>query len=366
MSGNCRPVLPGVTMARRFRRDSLVRIRVPSSLLQLAKRQSILRFLKIAAGLIVGAMFVVLLVRQVDISQVRALLREASAAPLLLAIVAFIADFAVRAVRFWSMLSAAAGRRLPLSLCIGPYIASFGVNDVVPLRAGDGLRVIWFSRRFSIPAGTVIGTMMTERLLDLLTVLLFGGLALTIAGAPLPPLLVSGFQLILAAALVGGAVLMLAPAALLRLLDSLAAHTAAAPVQAVVGVLRAISAAILRTGSPGLLIWFSLLSLVCWALEALVFYGAWLSLGGAAASLTEPFLAFSIGTLGALAPGLPGHFGSYEYFGVETLKLLGTDPSFAASFIFLAHLVLWIPTALFGVVWLLIGPSLTASPARSS
>jgi uncharacterized protein (TIRG00374 family) len=122
----------------------------------------------------------------------------------------------------------------------------------------------------------------------------------------------------------------------------------------------------LRTGSPRLLVWFSLLSLICWGLEALVFYGAWLSLGGSATSLAEPFLAFSIGTLGALIPGLPGHFGSYEYFGVETLKLIGTDPSFAASFIVLAHLVLWIPTALFGVLWLLFGPGLATSPAGTS
>src|SRR3546814_1576326 len=95
--------------------------------------------------------------------------------------------------------------------CIGPFIASFGISDIRPLRAGDGFRVVWFHRQFGIPVGVLIGTMLVERLLDLTAILILGGVALILIGVSAPPMLVSGFQFVLAATFFAGIVIVFAP-----------------------------------------------------------------------------------------------------------------------------------------------------------
>src|SRR3546814_20440622 len=76
------------------------------------------------------------------------------------------------------MLQAATDRPLAMRPCIGPFIARFGISDILPLRAGDGFRVVWFNRQFGIPVGVLIGTMLVARLLDLTAILILGGVAL--------------------------------------------------------------------------------------------------------------------------------------------------------------------------------------------
>ena len=78
-----------------------------------------------------------------------------------------------------------------------------------------------------------------------------------------------------------------------------------------------------------------------------------------------PFLAFVFSTLGTMIPSLPGHFGSFEYFGVQAFTLSGADPSFAAAVVFLAHLILWAPTAMFALLWLLFGSMRTPASRQT-
>jgi hypothetical protein len=94
------------------------------------------------------------------------------------------------------------------------------------------------------------------------------------------------------------------------------------------------------------------ISLLCWLLEAVLFLGAWIGLGGAPARWEAPMAAFTAGTLGTLVPGLPGHFGTFELFGLEAFAWTGVAPGMAAPVLLLAHLMLWAPTALFAIAWL--------------
>ena len=311
--------------------------------------------LRVALGLIVGVTFVVLVLRSVDFAEVGALLSRASFTPLALAFFAFVADFLLRAVRFWMMLLSTTGRRLSLRPTIGPFIASFGMNDILPFRVGDGFRVLWFSRQFKIPPGTVLGTMIVERILDLVTIVLLGGVSLTLVGASAPAGLVWNFQLVLGVALAGGIGLLFAPALLCRVVEWVFGWINFAPLATLIAALRATSAAILQIGSWRRLTVLTVLSLALWVLESIVLVGVWMSLGGSLDAVMKPFLAFVFSTLGTLVPSLPGHFGTFEYFGIQAFALTGVDVSMAAAVLLLAHLILWAPTAIFGVVWLLFG-----------
>ncbi|QRM56083.1 lysylphosphatidylglycerol synthase transmembrane domain-containing protein [Sinorhizobium sp. BG8] len=316
---------------------------------------SFANILRVTLGLVAGVTFIYLVMRNVHIAEVGTLLADAAIAPLVIAILAYVADFLLRAARFWAMLLATTGRRIPLRPTIGPFIASFGVSDVLPLRVGDGFRVLWFNRQFGIPAGTVIGTMIVERILDLVTIVILGGISLAFVVSSAPPALVWNFQLVLGIAIAGGLVLLFAPALLCRVMDRLFGHIKLAPVVMVISALHATSEAVIKIGSWHRVVWLTALSLALWLLESVVLIGAWVSLGGSLDELLKPFLAFVFSTLGTLVPSLPGHFGSFEFFGIQAFALSGVDTTTAAAVILLAHIILWAPTALFGILWLLAG-----------
>jgi uncharacterized protein (TIRG00374 family) len=235
------------------------------------------------------------------------------------------------------------------------------MSDILPLRLGDGFRVLWFSRKFRISAGTVIGTMIVERILDLVTIVMLGGLALLLVGISAQPTLLLNFQIVLVVALCGGLALLFAPTLLCTMLERLFGRIAFKPIGMLIRALRSTSAAVVKIGSWRMLAMLTLMSLALWLLESIVLLGVWISLGGSFQALLKPFLAFAFSTLGTLVPSLPGHFGSFEFFGVQAFTLVGVDATFAAAVILLAHLILWAPTAIFGVVWLLLG----AAPARA-
>jgi glycosyltransferase 2 family protein len=313
--------------------------------------------LRVGLGLVIGVIFIVLVMRNVRFADVSVLLGRATFAPLVLAVLAYVADFLLRAVRFWLMLRLTTDRPLPLWPTVGPFIASFGVSDILPLRLGDGFRILWFNRQFNIPAGTVIGTMIVERILDLVTIVTLGGLSLALVGMSAPPALVRNFQLVLVIAMVGGLGMLFAPALLSRLLERLLKRITLAPIAMVIGALQGASAAVAQIGSWRRLLLLTAMSLALWILESVVLLGAWLSLGGSVDTLLKPFVAFAFSTLGTLVPSLPGHFGSFEFFGLQAFTLTGVDASLAAAVLLLAHLILWAPTTLFGIGWLLIGPT---------
>ncbi len=310
---------------------------------------------RIGLGVAAGAAFIVLVVRDVHLPEVWALLQNAALAPLLFAFLAFVTDFLLRALRFWMILKQTSSRDLPLGPTVAPFIASFGVNDVLPLRLGDGFRVVWFSRQFRISAGTVVGAMIVERVLDLVTIVVLRALAMALLDLSAASATAWHFELALVVALAGGFGMLLAPAFLARVFEKLLHGVELSVVVMALSGLKATSAAVLQVGSWYKIIVLTAISLALWVLESLVLIGAWLSLDRAAHDFLKPFLAFVFSTLGTLIPSLPGHFGAFEFFGVQAFALVGVDAPTAVAVLLVAHFILWAPIAIFGICWLLVG-----------
>src|SRR3546814_18943248 len=133
-----------------------------------------MRTLRISVGVIIGGIFIVLLLRNIDFGTVSAIIGRAAAGTLLLALVVYAADFVLRAIRYWVMLQAATDRPLGMRPCIGPFIARFCISELFPLRAGGGFRVVWFHRQFGIPVGVGIGTMLVDLLVALTAIFIPG------------------------------------------------------------------------------------------------------------------------------------------------------------------------------------------------
>ena len=296
---------------------------------------------------LVGVVLLGIFVSQLNLAEIAALTKRATVAPLVVALLLYGIDFYLRAVRFWLLLEAVSDRAVPLRAVPGPFITSFGISDLLPLRAGDIFRLAWFQRNMGLPTSSVLGAMLIERLYDLSALLLLGGFIFAAHAS-------TGAGLIAALGLPIGFMM------LTRLAGMMAGHAPAPPVAPVDRGLRGRlvdggwatlrSFTILRSSRRQAL--FLALSLLCWLLEAGLFLGAWISLGGAMEQWVPAMAAFTASTLGTLAPGLPGHFGTFELFGLAMFRLAGVDRNFGAAVLMLAHLLLWAPTALYALAWL--------------
>ncbi|TCU54502.1 uncharacterized protein (TIRG00374 family) [Novosphingobium sp. PhB57] len=302
-------------------------------------------------GALVGAVFLGLLWTSVDMAAVGALLARASWPPLVLALLAYGLDFLLRAWRFRVLLDPG-GRQVPFGPSVAPFVASFGISDILPFRLGDVFRVYWFHRSFSLPMGHVLGAMVVERVLDLVSILMVAGLALLLVDTALPAEIVAQFRLVLLVAVGASLLVLLSPGAIEAVAGWAERTFPLSLVARIAQTARSVAGAVRGTGDPRRILGMVLLSFALWLLESLVMFGAWVSLGGEVGGALKPLVAFAFSTLGTLVPALPGHFGSYEFFGMLSYRAVGVDAEQATATILLAHLLLWLPTALFALGWL--------------
>jgi uncharacterized protein (TIRG00374 family) len=302
------------------------------------------------AGLVVAALFVALLARRVEWSEVRRVLTGAQWTTLLLGLLALTGDMAARITRWWFMLRAAEAD-LPWTSCVRPFLGSLALNNTVPLRAGDVVRVFGFRRALRAPTAHVVGTLVLERMLDLLVLvaILFVGVLGTSGIFPRPFMLLAGAAGVFAiAALLA---ITLFPDAITGLLQRVVTRlfcrrTWLPQAKGAVAQLTA-SLALLR--SPARAARLLGLSLLAWVLEGAVFACVALSLK-ISLPWAAPWLSLGAATLATLLPSSPGYVGTFDYFASLGLTAYGASASTATAFALLTHLLLWLPVTLVGLI----------------
>ncbi len=151
------------------------------------------RWLRIGLGWIVAGVFVWLAFRRVSLAEVLVAVRAADALPLGIALIALGAGFTARIVRWWWMLRVLEPD-LPVQACVRPFLVSIALNNTLPLRVGDVMRAVGFRSTLRSSPMAVVGTLLVERLLDVvvLLALFFAGLLLLDRGVIPAPFLVGG------------------------------------------------------------------------------------------------------------------------------------------------------------------------------
>ena len=282
-------------------------------------------------GLVVSICAFGLLFWLLDARSVLAALAELSAVWLLPASAFVLAGWAAQARRWAATLPdpPLGTPRLTRLILIG----LFG-NLILPLRAGDLVRVALTARALGGRAGAALASVAIDRAMDVLTLLLFGAFAAIFV--PLP----AGWR---------GALATLA-------LGALAAGVVALGIAARPGVgsrlIAAVSPARLR---PGLTAQFGQLadgvraladpstaaSVVAWSLAQWALNGAaiWCCLlAFDATSSGFAALSFMVATsLGSALPSAPSAAGVYHAVGVAALAALGVEPERALAIALVAH-----------------------------
>ena len=314
------------------------------------------RWLKLAVGCAATAGFAWLFARELDADALGRAFAGLSAPVVVLALAFFAVGVAVRLVRWWWMLRALEPG-LPVGACIRPFLASMAVNNVLPFRAGDVLRVVGFRRQLRSPAMRVLGTLVIERALDV--VVLSAVFFVCLLGLPdgaLPRGVVVAAMWLAGA----GMAAILAPMLLLPLFERFRERLPGRRFLAARPWTKAIS----RHGAPlveslGLVrslprsLALCALSAVVWLCEGAFFAVVAAALGADSAPL-GPWLSLSAGSLATAIPSAPGYVGTFDYFAAQGLAAYGAPPETAAAFALTVHALWWAPLTAVGLIlyWL--------------
>ncbi len=313
-----------------------------------SSRVALRGFLQVAFGLAALAVFF----WRIDVGEGLAQLTSISPGWMLLGLVAFTGSKLLHGWRWWVFLGRPEVPRLPL---MAIFLTSNMANALLPLRAGDLLRVEVPSRRFGVPRSMLVSSVfVVESVLDLFVFALLLVAALFFADVPavLRPLV--GFVGV-AAILLFAAVVVLARARYdlggiaRRLLGPVL------PDRLVDWIARGMPAfvegmASLRTNRAALRV--VAVSLAAWLVEVLVY---WLMARAFDIRLdvSEALILMIAANLIVSLPLTPWSIGPYELVVTEALVALGDPRVEAGAFALGSHLMLQAWIGLTGVVAML-------------
>jgi uncharacterized protein (TIRG00374 family) len=293
-----------------------------------------------AVGFPASAALLMLSLRSLDTSALVDSVRGADATALALAVYASSLVYLIQAVR-WRLI-ARAQPSPPFARFLDWAIGAVAVNNVVPGRPGDVLRIEWLSRGARMPRTRALASVVVDRGLDL--VVLLAAFALSYPAAEhavwldrigFGALVVAGVGAALAAAAALLA-LRVRPEATSRLSRAIAEVAREVPTR--MKGWRGVAAVAL-----------SVLAWSTWAVSA------WLVASSLGIALSPVDLLFvtAVINVGVVIPSSPGFIGTYQWLSVSALGLLGVNHTDAFAFSVMMHAAWFVPTTLAGAVLVL-------------
>jgi hypothetical protein len=268
---------------------------------------------------------------------------------LVLGVLVSITSIFARAVR-WSTLVRAEKPVAPLTAFWATGVGYLG-NNVLPARIGDLLRSFLLARYLQISAVFVLATTVTERVLDVLALLITAAIMLlTIPG--LPNWLLAAMRLMSLLGLAGLIVLLCLPVFepfFQRLLASLPLPARFQPTAA--RFLGQFARGAKAFTHPGRAAVFTALTVFIWLLDG---FGTTLAVRAFHLTLSLPQALLLLAALGlsSAAPSTPGYIGIYQFVAVTILPVFGFTRSQALAYITVAQVISLLVTVILGLIGL--------------
>ena len=313
------------------------------------------RHLWTVVGLAVAVGLIAWLFRDVDPVVVWQSVRDANWPLLLLAVAITTATFPARAVR-WRYFLAPVQPDSPFGSRFAAVCTGFMASNLIPARAGELARAYAYSRLEPVAIPTAFATLVVERFLDGVAILLLLVVALAGPGLPaggLPAPLLAGVRLlmvVLAIVLAVSAGLVTFPDASRRAVSAAAGRVF--PAGAAAAIVRFTEN--LVAGLASLRGWRMMLpsfawSFVVWLLQSLSYWVGFLAFGielpFAAALLTNAATAIA-----SAVPSAPGYVGPFHAAAALVLTdVYGASAASALAFAFGWHLGAFVPITLLGL-----------------
>ena len=317
-------------------------------------------------GLSVSALLLLVLVWQVDLTEMREALADANYLYLAPAVVLYFVAVYFRAVRWRYLLSPL--RLLPATRLYPVVVIGYMANNLLPARLGELVRSYYLARRERISASSALGTVAVERVYDGVTLLAWAA----VAGPAL--WLLGEFDGASDTSRTTWVVLALLTVVLFAVALAILTCLAAVPrfmlfLDWLIGLVparfRPKAQELARTFVEGLSILNSprkhlalfLLSLPVWGFEAAVYFlighsfGIDDAFGSAGILVLVIVLLTATSNLATSVPSSIGGIGPFEVVAQQTLVALGVGASAAGAYAGFLHLAaLWLPVNAAGLV----------------
>lgn len=213
-------------------------------------------------------------------------------------------------------------------------VVGYTGNNVLPARAGDAVRVFLMAPRAQTSRRTVIGTLLAERLLDLVVIVVL----FVAVGYGVLDEVGAGQLEVIGAISLGGVLAAAGGVLLLRRNQRLAG--------AVAPMLTSTRSLLGRDGVP-----LVAMTLGIWLLETFV----WMAVGASAGlgmSLLEGLYLVALASVFSLIPSGPAYAGTQDVAAVVGVKAIGGSSSLAATYLILLRFVLQVPITVAGLILL--------------
>jgi uncharacterized membrane protein YbhN (UPF0104 family) len=239
----------------------------------------------------------------------------------------------------WLRLSRHCGAQLQRTDAYAITTVGYMGNNALPARAGDVMKAVLSSRQAGSPTADGFGTLVAERVLDALALVLVFALLVTTLRLPLG---VEGWMLAL---VVGGVLAALGAAALLG-------RDTGAGVR-----LRALAARLLaptrRLWSPAGAALLAL-SVALWLVEGSV-YAVLGAVAGLHLALVDGLYVMALANLVALVPAAPGYVGTFDAAVILAVRLVaGGTHAAALAYAVVVRFVLFVPITVVGLIALVV------------
>lgn len=301
-------------------------------------------------GLAITAVSIVAVARTVDPNQVAAAMAGMEYGWLIPALVVVIASVWAKAIRWKLLFLPQATPRT--NRLFGALMIGYLINTVLPARLGDPARALLVGDSEGVGKAHALSTVVIERLLDVLTLLVLFLLFLPLV--TLPDWVYQSAAIVGCGAVLGFGVLLFFSRSRERLLTPLERLLARVPRISAAAVTRQLGLLLsgfdafsARRNSIEISVW----SLIIWIVSAVQIFVVMLAfhlpVPPSAAVMVMVVNAFSM-----LVPSSPGYIGVFHYVTVVTLAIFGVDANSALSFAIVLHLVSFLPPVALGVAYL--------------
>lgn len=299
------------------------------------------RRISLAVGLLISAACLIFITQKIDFAEVPKAFKRFEMHYFAAGVLSLAFGYCMRILR-WSRILNATGSCVSFRQCAAPFLGSIALNNILPLRLGDLVRALVFPSSIGVPRTVATSSLVMERLIDLMTLLMWLAVSLYVGRYLDVPQWVKDSALLLAGL---GTVTLISIFLLSGAISRRLAGVPSAPVKTVAVLLGDFNA---MSRLPVLLLVFGL-SLLVWIGEAGLFYSLLLGFG-LSATPAAAMIIMAIATLATLVPSSPGYVGPFHLAAFAGITFLGGTNEQAASFAVLSHLGVWVPTTLAGAV----------------
>lgn len=307
------------------------------------------RIFLIAVGILISIAALTWAAKGIDWSRLAEVMSMVPGWIPLAAVAIYLSSFVPRAYRLKWMLAETAPSQVSLAHAGEAQIMGYAANNVLPLRLGELVRVFALHKLARLPRFTGLASLLAERILDgLMVVLILGGTVSLFAAhgthfgqTAVKPLLYTGSALFATAV-----VALIALASMTRQITRFSERLLPQRLHDAVGNIL-VALAFFR--DPKRAFGVVTLSALVWLLEGSAFVLVIASLGVEESWMVGYFM-LAVVNLGILLPSAPGYVGVFQACGILAFQVLGLPREQGLAASVLIHICQFLPITVIGLM----------------